>query len=162
MPDIKNNTMLVKMLSKVASEVIFQVSSDMLEVLANDIMEYTYGVLPNAYYYNGTGMPTFQFLEAFKLSDVQQKMNEIVTELYYDWQTMDYDPSTYLHGTTWSGDLRQELADILNVSGYTGFSNKDREPYWDIFIQDMFSGGLEKLFDKYTKQEFKKFGINVL
>lgn len=157
---IKNDMQMITMLGGIASKVIFKVSGDMLEVLANYIMKETYGDLPNIFYYNGSGMPTFQFLEAFKLTNVQQKLNEIVTELYYSWQSMDYDADTFLHGSPYNGDMREKLAEILNVDGSTGFSNKIRQPYWDDFIIDMFDrGGLTKLFDKYMKEEFGKVGI---
>jgi hypothetical protein len=56
---------------------------------------------------------------------------------------MQYDPKTYLHGDPIHGDMREKLADILNVDGYdreNAFGGKLRKPYWDNFIDDMFSG----------------------
>jgi len=150
-------------IKKASANVVHIVSDEMLGVLADDIMKYTYTDVHNEDYWNGSGVPTYEFLMAFKLTNVEQKLNEIVTELYYDWQSMDYDPDTYLHGTPWGGDMRERLAEILNVDGVTGFSNKSRKPYWDIFIKQMFDdGGIKKLFDKYMKEEFAKIGITIV
>jgi hypothetical protein len=160
---ITNSAQMMTMMSDVASNVIRDVSGDMLQVLYDDIMKYTYDPLPNAYYWKGSGMPTFQFMEAFQLSNIQKNLNEIVSELFYNWESMEYDPDTYLHSSPFSGDMRERLADILNVDGSTGFSNKIRHPYWNNFIKEMFNeGGLEKLFDKYMVEEFKKVGLTII
>ena len=161
----RNNAELTAMLMPIASNVIKSASLDMIEMLANDIMEYTYefGGLPNAYYYNGSGMPTFQFLEAFKLTDIEKNMNQAATKIFYDWAGMDYDPTTYLHGNPFSGDVREQLADILNIDGEAGWMTKARKPYWDIFIKQILDdGGAEKLFDRYMSEEFGKIGIRVV
>jgi hypothetical protein len=160
---ITNDAQLMGAISDVASNVVYSVSGDMLQILYDDIMKYTYEPLPNVYYWNGKGDPTFQFLEAFQLSGVKKNLNEIVTELFYNWENMEYDPGTYLHGSPFGGDMRERLAEILNVDGTTGFSNKMRQPYWDIFIKEMFDdGGIEKLFDKYMTEEFRKIGITII
>jgi hypothetical protein len=161
---IKNNDELLKAFSGTIREIVRKVILDMLYELQDDIDKYTYGQLPNANYYNKTTYPTFQFLNAFKFDGVKmQKLNEYVSELFYDWQTLDFDASTLLHGSPWGGDARENLADILNINGVPGIiGNKIRSSYWDIFITDMFDkGGIEKLFDKYTKSEFGKVGISV-
>jgi hypothetical protein len=156
---IKNNAELLKAFSGIIREIVKKVILDMLYKLQDDIDEYTYGQLPNIDYYNGSGYPTYQFKDAFIFNDVEQKLNNFVSELYYNWQSMDYDANTYLHGNPYDGDLRQQLADILNTDSDI---NKPRKPYWDIFITDMFDkGGIEKLFDKYTKSEFGNLGILV-
>jgi hypothetical protein len=161
---IKNNDELLKMFSPILINIVIKVSNDLLQILDDYIIEYTYGQLPNANYYNKTTYPTFQFLNAFKFDGVKmQKLNEYVSELFYDWQTLDFDASTLLHGSSWGGDARENLADILNINGIPGIiGNKIRSSYWDIFITDMFDkGGIEKLFDKYTKSEFGRLGILV-
>ena len=131
----------------------------MLKELEDDITKYTYGQLPNVDYYDGSGYPTYQFLDAFTFTNIEQKLNNFVSELYYNWQSMDYDGATGLHGNPYDGDLREQLAGILNTDSDI---NKPRKPYWDIFITDMFDGGIEKLFDKYTKSEFGKLGMTVI
>ena len=157
---IKNDEELLKVFSGTIREIIRRVVLDILYVLQDYIIEYTYGELPNYIYYNKTGYPTYQFLDAFTFSNIKQKLNNFISKLYYDWQTMDYDPDTLLHGDRESGDLRQELADILNTDIDL---NKPRSPYWDIFIADMFDKhGIENLFDKYTKLEFGKLGLSVI
>lgn len=159
---IKNNDELLKVFSGTIREIVRKVILDMLYKLQEDIDEYTYGQLPNQQYYKyggNPGYPTFQFKEAFTFSNIEQKLNNFVSELYYNWQSMDYDGATGLHGNLYDGDLREQLADILNTDYDI---NKPRQPYWDIFITDMFDGGIEKLFDKYTKSEFGKVGISVV
>jgi len=160
---ITNDLELTAMMSTIASDVIKKVSKGVLSTLQEHIWEDTYGKLPNAWYYDYSGIPTFQFKNAFQFTEVEQKINEIVSELFYNWQSMDYDLEKFLHGSPETGDMREKLADILNVSGISGFSNKNREPYWDNFIGDMFDrGGLEKLFDVYMKREFGKHGIAII
>lgn len=157
---IKNDEDLLKVFSGTIREIVRRVVLDMLYVLEDYIVEYTYGELPNHVYYNKTGYPTYQFLDAFTFSNINQKLNKFISKLYYDWQSMDYDPNTLLHGDPESGDLRQELADILNTDSDL---DKPRKPYWDIFITEMFDKhGIENLFDKYTKSEFGKIGISVI
>ena len=159
----RNNAELTAMLMPIASNVIKLVSDGMLTVLQRHIDDETYDPLPNADYYNGSGTPTFQFKHAFEFTEVQTQMNEVVSELFYNWQNMSYDPDTFLHGSSWNGDMRERLADILNTNGSTGFSNKVREPYWDNFITELFdNGGLEKLFDVYMRQEFNILGIKII
>jgi hypothetical protein len=164
MPDIKNNNQLVKLFSTIATAIIFQVSEEVLEILRKNIEDYTYGELPNIEYYDGTGKPTYQFLNAFEFTKIKKQLNTVLTELWYDWMSMEYDGETWLHGYP-GEDNRQTLADILNVDDYLGFSShgKPRKPYWDITINELFNGGrLEKLFDDYTEFEFKKRGIKVV
>lgn len=166
MPDIKNNTQLVKLFSTIATAIIFQVSEEVLQILRKNIEEYTYkyGYWPNKEYYNETQYPTYQFLNAFEFTKIKKQLNTVLTELYYDWMSMEYDGETWLHGYP-GEDNRQTLADILNVDDYLGFSShgKARKPYWDITIDELFNGGkLEKLFDDYTRFEFKKRGMTVI
>ena len=159
----RNNAELNAMLLPIASNVIKLVSDAILTVLQRHIDDETYDPLPNADYYNGSGTPTFQFKHAFEFTEVQTRMSEVISELFYNWQSMSYDPDTFLHGSSWNGDMRERLADILNIDGSTGFSNKIRGPYWDNFIIELFdNGGFEKLFNVYMSEEFGKIGIRVV
>jgi len=159
---ITNDEQMIMMLGGIASKVIEKVSTDMLFILKGYINDETYTDVPNAWYYNGDKKPTYQFREAFEFTKIENKMKQIVTELFYNWQEMSYDPDTFLHGSPWNGDMRQQLADILNVDGSTGFSNKIRQPYWDDYIKAMFDqNGLTKLFDVYMRQEIGKHGIMI-
>jgi len=162
---ITNDAEMIAIMSGIASNVIKKVTDDMLFILQEHINDDTYDPLPNAVYYidsSQKGMPTFQFRKAFEFTDIQKRMNEVVSELFYNWQNMDYDSYTYLHGSPYNGDMREKLADILNTDGSTGFSNKIRKPYWDNFLNEMFDrGGLEKLFDVYIRQEFGKVGVMI-
>jgi len=161
---IKNNLDLTKIFSDIVATVIHETCRDIQELLVNNIDEYTYryGGLPNANYYNGSGTPTWQFLEAFRLSGSEKKLNTIVQSIFYDWQSMEYDSETFLHGSPYNGDMRKALAEVLNVDGSTGFSSKQRKPYWDITIKQLFDEGkLIKFLDQHMKENFAKVGLQV-
>ena len=100
---------------------------------------------------NEGAMPTFQFFRAFRWRPIKRGINDIKKQLFYDWGSMQYNGDTFLHGNP-DMDMREQLADILNVSGSPGSftRNKMRQPYWDITINELFnSGGLKSLFDMY-------------
>ena len=98
---IKNSIELERKLSKPAMKAIKEISESMIDILRKYIDVMTYGIpggLPNAYYYNGSKMLTFQFREAFQFSPIDSIFNETETELFYNWEEMDYDGATFLHG----------------------------------------------------------------
>ena len=172
---IKNSIELERKLSKPAMKAIKEISESMIDILRKYIDVMTYGIpggLPNAYYYNGSKMPTFQFREAFQFSPIDFIFNEIETELFYNWEEMDYDGATFLHGYI-DVDNRAALADILNVNtdeisqlgsaGDSAVLQKKREPYWDEFILRMFlDEELDKITDKYFKKNFGELGISLV
>lgn len=153
----------------IAEEVIEQVSFDLAKLLVDyiDMFVYKYEYFPNQTYYKGSGKPTYEFRKAWKISKIKPTVKGITQEIYYDWQSMSYDPDTWKHGSNvpgWPQDAREQLADWLNVTGYTsGLSlngtrplSKLRMPYFDIWT--------EKLFDKNEirnrlDKEFKSYGI---
>jgi hypothetical protein len=119
---------------------------------------YTRDYFPNMKYYTeniesgeyGNAMPTFQFFRAFKWKKLVRSGGMISRELFYDWQSMKYDPKTFLHGNPKQGDMRDELADMLNVTGKDRgyFGGKEREPFWNITMAELFSGDtLRVLFE---------------
>jgi len=100
-------------------------------------------------------MPTFQFFRSFKWKPIKISVDEVSRELFYDWQSMQQDPATYLHANPIHGDMRDELADILNVDGSPSSfpMGKSRKPFWDITIAELFGGdGIKSLFDMYLIQ----------
>jgi len=145
-------------IARLATEYI---SETVLGLLKNVfIMSFVYeeGGLPNALYWDkivpgrisvheyedeeiGSAMPTFEFMEAWKLSKAKlMPAGQGITQtLYYDWPSMTFDPETFLHGDPEHGDLREDLARILNVEGNDAgfFGGKERRPYWDLFIEDL-------------------------
>jgi hypothetical protein len=168
--DIRNSAGLLK-LKPIVDSVLEDVSGKVLNLLKEHIYRDVYRLeyFPNKIYHGtsyedkmGGGKstfhsyPTFQFLDAWKLSDMKNVVNGSVKELFYDWSGMDFDAETWLHGSKW-GDARENLAEILNVYGYTSslmvssvvghyvpndrpFS-KLRAPYYELFLVDLFVKG---------------------
>jgi hypothetical protein len=159
LPVITNSTQLISALRTIAAEAIEQVSKDISD---NDSIEpeenvgflqrmiwektYNFEYYPNKMYYNGTRNATFQFYRAFKWKKIEWGLMSIKRELFYDWQSMKFDPTTFLHADALGNDMREQLADILNINGTAG--RKLREPFWDITINDLFiNDGIKGLFD---------------
>ena len=112
-------------------------------------------------YFDGSGRPTFQFYEAWDWLGIKRTLGSVIRELMYDPSNMDYDPNTWLHGSTIGGDARSNLADILNkpfkgdgmrTSGLmigNSYFSKKRKPYWDITIEELFDKGkIKEMIDK--------------
>ena len=161
---IKNDWDAYSVLSKIMVNVIQKVSEKVADDLYESIQEntYEYGGLPNVDYYKGTGEPTYQFKNAFFFDDIVNNIKEVFSELNYHWEKMDVDLPTLLHGSPSSGDMRQRLAEILNVDDQFFYETKPRLPYWDIFIEDEFSNGkIKRYFDQYMREEFAKIGAIV-
>lgn len=155
-----NQDQLILAMNGIAEQVIIIVSEKVLQQLQENINKYTYeyGGYPNKDYYHGFGIPTFQFKRAWELSNIKKEILNVTRELFHNWAKMDYEPDFYLHGSEEYGDVREMLAEYLNVSGNapTSVFYKERQPYWDITMEELFGGGgLEKMFS----QELSKFGF---
>jgi hypothetical protein len=162
---ITNDWDMYSVLSKITVNVIQKVSECVADDLWESIQQNTYelGGLPNvSYYEKNDHMPTFQFKNAFFFDEIVNNLKEIFSELSYHWEKMDVDLPTLLHGSPSSGDMREKLAEILNVNDQFFYETKPRMPYWDIFIEDEFSNGkIKRYFDKYMREEFTKIGAIV-
>ena len=173
MSPITSNTELRKTLLLVSEMVIENASSAILDKLQDDIMTYTYTLeyFPNKMYHSSLPKgssyhPTFEFMLAWVFSSMKRTVTGRVKELYYDSSQMNFDPNTWLHGSTFGGDARANLADILNVSGYTSelmagsrHFSKLRQPYWDLFITSMVvKGEVNTLF----RNELSRMGISFI
>ena len=114
---------------------------------------YKYDYFPNIVYYSeniesgerGNAMPTFQFFRAFKWKNIDVGTDMVKRELFYDWASMQQNPKTGLHANMKRGDLRDELADILNQD-YSAVGEKSRKPFWDITINELFNNNLLKYY----------------
>lgn len=121
-------------------------------------MKYTYVSLPNIQYEFGSGtigqrMPSFEFYDAFKKKDVQIKIKEATSEIFYDWQSMTVNKKTGRH---WDGtDTRKHLADILNVDGFVAM--KERGAFWDKTLEEV-----EQELDSIFRNEMRKRGLTVV
>ena len=159
MPVITNEAELMIALNEIVAEVMPSIQKNISDELDKNILQYVYfeDYYPNKYYYNKTGIPTFGFRKAFQWEDDPLSRAAISKILYYNWESMVSDPSTYLHGDPKHGDNREELADDLNVSGYDNgiLGGKIRARYWDITMDDLLSGTIENWF----KTQFASYGI---
>lgn len=113
----------------------------------------------NKSYLDGTGTPSYEFRD--KAWDI--KLEKYLFSLFYDGDLMSAPSSSspYLHGNANDGiDRRNELADILNVSGVASdgdmYTTKSREPFWDDFIQD-----LNQQIGRWLYTEFNNKGISI-
>lgn len=126
----------------------------------NYIIKYIYnGHKQNVIYHAGSGRPTYEFLDAWEFTQITKQLNILSATLFYNPKSMSFDQTTFLHGSRYSrpNDVRNNLMDILNKSGYSSslwLSVSRSVPYWDKFIVDMFSGGeLTKIINKHFKDE---------
>jgi len=161
---ITNDWAMYKVLSEVMVGVIKKVSEKVTYDLSESILNNTYNYGgQNRYYVAGTKEPTYEFLAAFHFDEIVNNVNKVFSELFYDWENMmHFKPEYAIHGTG-SDDMREKLAEILNIDGETEWMGKPRKPYWDIFIEDMFTNGkLRTYFDQAMREEFSKIGAQIL
>jgi len=158
-PDgITSGAVLAKRLSEIAESVILSASKDILNLLQKRIMEdtYLYDTNPRTWYYDKTGKPTYEFLNSFRWKDVSNTVVEVTRELFYNWESMSYNAAKFKHGSFLSGDMRKQLADILNVNGIdtpNDWGGRERLAYWDNFLDDLFnSTRLVNMFKKYLSK----------
>ena len=143
---IQNDMQLASILNSLAQIAISNVSDKVLFQLQEDIKRdvYTHSYFPNRYYVGGSGIPTFDFLRAWKWNQMKTDITSVVKELFYDYFNMLYDPENFIHGNR-NFDRREELADDLNVSGpalHQDFSTKkERAPLWSNLLYEMFPEG---------------------
>jgi hypothetical protein len=114
-----------------------------------------------------SGQPTRQFKNAFQVEDIKFTANKVATEIFYNWQGMDFDPDTWLHGdkneeTDNVEDNRENLAAYLNQDIEHGFMTKARKPYWDITIEELFQEGeMNQLCERFVKEACSIYGLRV-
>jgi len=160
---IHNDFELQAYLNSVANQVINIVTGKVHMMLVEYIMKYTYeyGGLPNMDYYDESGYPTYEFMDSWFSEKIKTTLDSVIYRVAQDWQGMSYDPDTFLHGSKYTGDVRKQLADILNVDGVSGgdFSggenSKPRRAYFNLLLKDLNDGEMFKMLD----EEFAKFGF---
>jgi hypothetical protein len=141
---INNSIELSLALKNMAKDAISSVSKELLKNLQNQILIdiYNFDPMPRRWYYNKTGRPTYEFLHAFRWQGIKEALDEISNTLWYDGLSMGYEPDKYKHGSAKFGDLREQLAEILNVNGVDAFNNfggRERRAYWDNFLREFFN-----------------------
>lgn len=149
-------------MQKICEEVIKKVSDELLFRLHNAIQKYTYRSHgPNKYYYDGSRKPTYEFLNAFQLTNMESDLTQVTRSIFYNWQSMRADPDTWLHGSNikgWYPDAREQLADFLNKSGLSSSLpiSVNHEPFWSNFLDEWTENG--KVFQLFDR-EFRRYGI---
>lgn len=141
-------------MGELAEEAIQSASKEILELFQEDYLK---DIVFNSHGANKMYNRTNEFYESWDFSKIKKTLNVISTELWYNPSKMSFDPQNFVHGSIYSSpeDVRDNLMDILNKSGYSStlwLSVSRSLPYWTTFIMKMFSGGeLERIVDKHFK-----------
>ncbi len=153
--DINTYAELENQMNKICESVINSVSDRMLQDLKDIIKRDTYGSHGRNVVYEST----YEFLNAWEWTPIKQATKTLSAELFYHWQNMRTEPTSYTHVDYVSGaDNRERLADILNIQGLEPGNPIAvfRYSFWNEYILNMFISGK---IDSYFTQEFSKFNI---
>jgi hypothetical protein len=169
MADIKNEAEMLALLERVTTEIIQEVSQQVLGDLRISIRKFAYnddplgeGIgqgIPNRKYLGGEfdgisetqitpGLPSGEFLDSWEFTPLVKTVNTITATLFNNWETMEFDADQYKHGSKLWGDARQFLQEILNErkEAYSGWTSSwawkyIAYGYWDEFIKEMYDKG---------------------
>ena len=156
---------LEKYLLQIIADVMNEVGQKVEEKLKEHVQKDVYDVgtdMGRSDYYNGTGEPTGQLKESVVHSKPERRNNEVSTEIYHDSNRMNYDASTFLHGSNHftPNDVRDMLPYFIN-EGKTGglfgaaWENLKR-PYLTNTFDEIVSKDLVKV---WFVQGLKKRGL---
>lgn len=169
---IRTDDDLKEIINNVIKEVVDAIGERAKKLLQEHINVDTYGINKtntgkptiNKSYLDGTGTPSYEFRDlAWDINKFKEGLNTYAISLFYDGDKMSPPSSSspYLHGNNYTGeDRRNELANILNVSGIA--SNEDmnsmkiRSPFWDNFEED-----LKQKLGKWLYTEFNNRGLAI-
>lgn len=156
MADILSEAELRKVLEEKLREAFKLITQEVYQIFMDKyVIKYVYGGHgANVAYYDFTREPTGQFANAWEWSEFRKVSDRFFQELWYNYETMDVDEDTYLHGSNyWSQtDMRKELPRIFDELIFPNFSLtvERKDPFWTTFIEDMFnSGKLKKIMNKH-------------
>jgi hypothetical protein len=160
--NIESEQELFSVLLGVADAVIEDVIKKLHEELLKNIRDIVYDPYDDKriMYAYGEGKPTYQFLKSWSKTDPQIKGSEVQATIFNDPLSMTFDPDYYIHGS-YDSDMREALAEILNkgtsksIFG-NGWWTKPR-PFWDTTLELIQNGTV----DKWIKEEFQKWGLNL-
>lgn len=172
MNDIKNRGDLNKTIDSLLEKVLNDVALELIFIFQEYIVLYVYkNHSPNSNYYDGSREPTGQFLNAWEWTNIKRKANLLVKELWYNWETLDFDSETYLHGSRinsksnsqYPDDARENLPAILEGKQSNAWlSVKRNEKFWQQFIKDYVTKGLlKKLIEKHLRESGFQIEIGV-
>jgi hypothetical protein len=161
-----NSTSQFKLIyTKLLNNIVDGISKEILEKLKDNINQYTYTYEHGDFYnfkYSGkklsnykiftqerTQLPTFEFREAFEINKLKTIIGKVVSQIFYNYQSMSVVPKYGIHYDNEFGDSRKKLAEWLNIDGE--FGGKERKPYFDLTLQ-WIDNNLFNLIDKHFKQ----------
>lgn len=150
---IRTDDDLEKVFTPIINKVVENMAKRIDKLLTQHINTDTYGINKNVtgtppinlYYLGGdgtanSGTPSYEFRD-FAWS---MKVSQGVFSLFFDSGRMSPPSQSkpFLHGNIYAGeDRRAQLAEILNVSGEAPHgdfdSGKNRQPFWDNFLDDL-------------------------
>lgn len=134
-----------------------------IDNVLNQCLEKLRGIIFDTVY--GAGEPltyqtTWEFMLSWEVNNATIKGLMVQGELFQNFMSMSYDPDNFIHGSNYSGDIREFLADIINngIDGGLfgdGWYSKSR-CFWDEFVL-----WVEDNIDMIFQNECKKLGINM-
>lgn len=161
MPTMRNESQIQSVLMSILEEILVKTEDEIREKLVYYIRKKTYqnDYFPNKYYQDGdgtdgSGEPSYEFEQAWEWNGMKVSKKELSDKLYYGWRNMTVDR---LLGRHWEDgrDTRESLAEMMNVSDIVGY--KEREPYWDIFINEINN----KIYSMWKKELISK-GLKIV
>ena len=144
---VNNDKELLKIMNDIISDALTEVGEKVFEHLMNNLDKWIYNYnKPNISYAYGKGEPTGDFKRSWTTMQTQNG-NEHKALIYNEPEEMRLDEYNHIHGSLSLGDLRNDLAAILN-EGYGDKSNwwDSPRPYWDELMELISKGYVDKLF----------------
>lgn len=148
---INSEAQLKSELQKITNLVLSEVTYELYGILIETIEKNVYEPFDSGNYtrlgINGG------FLSAWDMNVIGNK-----GEIYFEPSRMDYNPDELQHGWASVGDLRKEMASIIEsgtMQAYEG--SRPARPFWDEFIQAVDS----KLLNQFITKAYLKHGIQV-
>jgi len=164
MPEIRSTIQLQAVMSGLISEILDQVTQELLDKLKEIIQEvvYDHGNPVNAYQRSSENE---NFKNSWIRDNAIQMGNSVESKIYQDPMLMGLDSSNFIHGS-FGDDIRKDLAEVLNM-GLTGpywddKTNQDPplwwrlpRPYWDQFVEYFESNARPMLIKAFAEKGLK-------
>jgi hypothetical protein len=150
--NINNTQELKKIMDNIVSDALEETCQKLFDQLMLSLDKWIYNYhKPNADYARHTGDPTGEFRESW--TTMQTHHGDTHTAIIFNEpETMSFDPYYNIHGSYLKGDLREDLAGILNEgTGGSQWYNSPR-PYWDEFIKLLQNGFTDKAFQSALRK----------
>lgn len=163
--NITNDADLQRVMKSILKDILSTVSKKVLKHLQENLRKYIYSDVPLMY------ERTWQFYNAWNFSKIEETVNALTTELWYDSDKVQYNPEKWQHGNRQKSS-KEKLMEILNQygpksPGFTSRGKMDYETgrrvkkalkgfYWDKTVSELFDGGL---IQQWFELEATKYNI---